>query len=211
MRPWAAICFLLFSVNVLSQDFSKHEISINFTKAPYYKDAVWHESFSLFQFISPLTYKYFIDANSALRVNLHCNTKKEEFSGLHSYENIEASYLSFLVGYERIYREEKLKPVIYGDIGYVAEEYLRERARFDVGSTMKYSAEGVTLKVGAGLRYEHSNQWSIVYSTDIALYSRLMTGRATNDQTGTVVTWNDELLTNAIFNPISNLSINFRF
>ena len=209
MRVHGLLLFLLVYLTGFGQRYPKHELGLNFAVVPDYGYAVWDESASFLQVVSPITYKYFVDSNSAIRADLIYSTRERNFSCCNSVEIYDASRFVVSFGFQKIYGKRKLKPTLYTDISYVAENFRQKESSFSFGSKVDYRSSGAAVSGGAGRRYEFTPKWTLAYETDLFLHTRFVTGK--EDFGVGTTTWNDALLTNLSFNPISNLSINFRF
>ncbi len=210
MRLSVFVTLILLTTIGICQDNLKHELGINFAKAPYYKSAVWDENLSFLRVISPITYKYFINDSSALRASLHYNSNYEIFSCCNGYSHLDATRFSLGVGYQRFFTWRKLRPSVYSDFSFVSEDYYNKFRNLGPYSTADYTSLGFSLSGGLGLRYELNQYWALAYEADIGLYTRIKNGYEEAGSTSRTQ-WNDAMVTNWIVNPVSNISINFRF
>ena len=210
MRIPILTTLIVLSIAGKSQELSKHELGLNFAKAPDYKSAVWDESMSFMQVISPITYKYFINDSSALRAGLHYNSNYEIFSCCNAHSELDATRFSLGVGYQRFFAWRKLRPSVYSDFSFVSEDYYDKHRSLGPFSTTDYTSLGFSLSGGLGLRYELSQRWALAYEGDIGLYTRRKNGY---EEVGTTsrTQWSNAMVTNWRVNPVSNISINFRF
>lgn len=210
MRLLAFVTLILLTIIGKSQDHKKHELGINLAHTPYYINSVWDESSSFLQVISPITYKYFIESSSALRINMQYRTQERNISGFNSFENLDASKFSFGAGYQKLFGTGKLKPTLFSDLTFVTEDYYLKNRNLGLYSTLDFSSIGVEVSGGAGLRYEFHPRWALAYEAQIGLYTQRKNGY---EEVGgdSKTQWNDAVITNRDINPVSNVSINFRF
>ena len=108
MRLSTSSTLILLTIIDKSQNNFKHELGLNFAQSPNYINAVWDERESFAQVFSPITYKYFIDSGSAIRINMQYRTQEKNIPAFNSFENLDASRFSFGVGYQKLFRKEKL-------------------------------------------------------------------------------------------------------
>ena len=208
MKTLSIILFVIGFSHISSGQMSHHEIGVNFAKALNYKTAVWDENESFLQGFSPITYKFFINEKAALRANLHYNTNEEVIACCNSYSELDASCFSFGLGYQKFFALKKLRPNLYIDLTFISEDYFLENRNLSP-AYIDYTSLGFGISGGVGLRYELSSKWALAYETDIGLYSRKMNGYELDGTSRT--TWSNAIITNLEFNPLSNLSVNFRW
>ena len=137
-------------------------------------------------------------------------TQEKNIPAFNSFENLDASRFSFGVGYQKLFRKGKLKPTLYTELTFVTDDYYLNYFNWAYYGTIDYTSIGVTISGGAGLRYEFHPRWALAYEGDIGLYTRIKNGYEEVGSTSRTQ-WNDAMVTNWIVNPISNISINFRF
>ena len=206
MKAVLTLLIILFITHTSSAQSRRHEIGINFAKIPYSNTVVWNESESFLQVFSPITYKYFISDKTALRANMLYQTNEINYQCCNSYTRQDASWFSLGIGFQRFFGTKKFKPNLYSDLSFVSEDFYRS-ALFE--GIVDYTSSGFSLSGGAGLRYELTPKWAFAYEADLSLYIRKVDGYST--KTNEKSTWSNAILTNLTANPISNLSINYRF
>lgn len=196
---------------------TRHEVGLNFAKSPQYESSVWDESGSFLQVLSPITYKYFFDQQSALRVSIHSSSNEYNLNKSHAEWEFDSECHSISVGYQKILGLRKIRPYVFGDLAYVNEDYYRfSETGFQRATTLEdYKSNGVSINGGLGVRYEFSKRFCLAYEANLGLYTRNVNGLKYEslgwDNAVTTTSWNDAILTNLRFNPISNLSINYKF
>lgn len=210
MRLSVFVTLILLTIIGKSQNNFKHELGLNFAQSPNYINAVWDERESFAQVFSPIIYKYFIDSSSAIRINMQYRTQEKNIPAFNSFENLDASRFSFGVGYQKLFRKGKLKPTLYTELTFVTDDYYLNYFNWAYYGTIDYTSIGVKISGGAGLRYEFHPRWALAYEADTGLYTRRKNGY---EEVGTTsrTQWSNAMVTNWRVNPVSNISINFRF
>ena len=216
-----AILFLMFLVrpsDLYAQRQTQHEIGVNLIKGFQYDQSVWDEKGSFLQVFSPITYKLFINDSSAIRAAFQYSDNAWTHNFSHAFRDHRAKFLSFSFGYQRIFGKRKLKPFLFSDLAFVSEDYYDFGVwGYTVDSELQdFTSNGFCLNGGVGVRYEFSQKFCLAYEANLGLYMRQVNGQEYTftrypEESYNRTTWSDAILTNWVVNPISNLSVNFRF